>query len=362
MQAIALPAVTACPHLADVAHPLILGCTGGAMDRVSPFVSAGVRSACRCVTPAVVIVAALAPWSLVADEEITISEQVDAVMNQAARLGVPVLAVASTDSCREAPALKRQLVGNPALQSLVARFAVVELRMSGDDKWEWKRWQDRFDTHRRNTPQLFVIRADGRMTYGGDPPADLAGFLRQQLDLGGQPIAARQADQFEARLAAASRLQADGDLAGAVGAVMPAVRTPSFARPVVQSIAFRAAVAEVLLERIGQAAGPPEAGAAVSATDRLALVEEIVAASEQFMVTLPEVSRAASKQLAEINRDADGREVVRQAQLLHHAAIAARRSPDRGQALYRQIIATLPDSPAAELAAKMLDGIDGGPP
>lgn len=331
------------------------------MDSVSSVVAPRVRSACRPAALLTVVAVALVPWSLVADEKITISEQVDAVMKQAARLGVPVLAVASTDSCREGPVLKRQLVGNPALQSLVARFAIVELRMSGDAKWDWKRWQDHFDTHRRNTPQLFVIRADGKMTYGDDPPADLAGFLRKQLDVSGQPIAARQADQFEDRLETASRLQAEGDLAGAVGAVMPAVRMPSFARPIVQSVAFRASVAQLLLERIRQATGP-SGQEEVSATDRLARVEEIVAASEQFIATLPEVSRAANKLLVEMNRDADGRETVRQAQLLHRAAVATRRSPDRGHALYRQIIAMHPDSPAADLAAKRLEGVDSGSP
>ena len=67
------------------------------MDSVSPFVASSVRSACRPAVMIMIMAAALVPWSLAADEKITISEQVDAVMNQAARLGVPVLAVASTD-------------------------------------------------------------------------------------------------------------------------------------------------------------------------------------------------------------------------------------------------------------------------
>jgi hypothetical protein len=325
------------------------------MTRSSRSFASCVRAACRRAVRGAVLAAALVPWPLVADDTIAISEQIDAVMNQAARLGVPVLAVASTDSCREAPVLKRQLAGNPALQPLVARFALVELRMSGDDKWEWHRWQDRFDTHRRNTPQMFVIRADGRMMYGDDPPANLAVFLREQLDRSGQPIAPRQAEQFEAQLQAAARLEAEGDLAGAVGTVMPAIRTPSFARPVVHSVAFRADVGKGLLERIGQVAVPPAAEKPVSATDRLAAIQEIVAAAEQFGATLPDVARAANKQLAEISRDAAGKETVRQAQLLHRAAVAARRSADRGRALYEQIVELHPDSPAAELAAMRLD-------
>ena len=83
-----------------------------------------------------------------------ISEQIDAVMSEAARTGMPVLALASTDSCEEAPRFRQRLVTDPALQPLVARFAVVELRMSGDDKWTWKRWQERFDTHRRPRHRL----------------------------------------------------------------------------------------------------------------------------------------------------------------------------------------------------------------
>ena len=304
------------------------------------------------------------PVSAVAreDETITISEQIDAVMNRAARLGVPVLAVATTAVCREGPELKRQLAGNPALQPLVARFALVELRMSGDDRWEWKRWQDRFDTRRRNTPQVFVIRADGRMTFSGDPPTDLPGFLREQLDRSGQPIAARQADQFEARLEEAVRLQAEGDLAGALTAVMPAVRIQSFARSVVASVAVRAAVADGLRERLARTAEPPPAGPEETAAVRLERVEELVAAADDFGALLPDVARTASRQLAEIGRDAAGKETVRQAQLLRRAAVAARRSPDRGQALYRQIIAADPDSPAAELAATRLVAATAAPP
>lgn len=324
------------------------------MKGVAVFFPPCLPAACRTIARRAVLASALIQLPLVADDKITISEQIDAVMNEAARLGVPVLAVASTDECREGPAVKRQLSGHPALKPLVARFAIVELRMSGDDKWEWKRWQDRFDTHRRNTPQVFVIRADGRMSFSGDPPPNLAVFLREQLDRSGQPITTRQADQFEAQLAAASRLQAEGDLAGAVGAVMPAVRMPSFARPIVQSVAFRAAVAEEMLARIEQSAGKP--GAVV---DRVVAVEEIVAASEQFIATLPEVARAATKRLVEMNRDPEGKETVRQAQLLHRAAVAARRSPDRGLALYQQIITMYPDSAAAELAGMRLGKLDG---
>jgi hypothetical protein len=314
-----------------------------------------VRVACRRIARGAVLAAALAPWRLDAEEKITISEKIDTVMKQAARLGVPVLAVASTDSCREGPVLKRQLAGNPGLQPFVGRFAVVELRMSGDDKWDWLRWQDHFDTHRRNTPQVFVVRADGRMTFSGDPPANLAAFLREQLDRSGQPIASRQAEQFEAQLRSAARLQAAGDLAGAVGAVMPAVRMPSFAQPVVDSIAFRAKLGKGLLDRIELVAGPPAAGEPASAADQLAAMEEVVAAAEQFGATLPDVARAANKRLAELSRDAAGKEVVRQAQLLHRAAMATRRAPDRGLALYQQIIATDEDSPAATLAAMRID-------
>lgn len=327
----------------------------------------GFDVSCRRVALAAVIAAALVPMQSIADEEVAVSEQIDAVMSEAARLGVPVLAVASTDDCREGPVLKRRLAGNPVLQPMVAQFAIVELRMSGDDKWTWKRWQDRFDTHRRNTPQVFVIRADGRMTFSGDPPADLAGFLREQLDRSGQTIPPRQADHLEAQLEAASRLKAEGDLVGAVGAVMPAVRMPTFARPVVQSIAFRSAVAEGLLQRIEKDPGNPDeenpdAAKPVSAMDRLAAVEEIVAASDQFIATLPEVARAASKRLAEISRDPEGRERIRQAQLLHRAALASRRSPDRGLAVYEQIIATYPDSPAAKLAATRMSELHGVSP
>lgn len=274
-------------------------------------------------------------------------------MAEAFRLGMPVLAVASTDSCEEAPQLKQRLVSDPVLQPLVARFAVVELRMSGEDRWTWKRWQERFDTHRRQSPQVFVIRADGRKMFSGDPPADVAGLLRQYLGQCGQPLAPRQADLFESQLEAASELQAEGDLAGAVRLVTPAARVPSYARPVAASIALRKAVSARMLERIEQAAEMPGTGG-----DRLMAVELLVAAGEEFAATLPDVARAARDRLAEFGREPEGREMVRQGQLLHHAAAAARRSAGRGLSLYEQIIAAHPDSPAAALAAARLRSID----
>lgn len=308
---------------------------------------------CSRAVPLILSLAAL-PMACGAEGD-GISDHIDTVMSEAARTGMPVLAVASTDSCEEAPRLKQRLGADPMLQPLVARFAVVELRMSGDDKWTWKRWQERFDTHRRQSPQVFVIRADGRKMFSGDPPADVAGFLRQQLAASGQPIPARQADLFETQLGTASRLQAAGDLAEAVRCVTPAARVPSYARPVVQSIAFRAAVADRLLKEFDRRAADPGAG-----SDRLATAEMFVAAAEQYATTLPDVARAARERTAEIGREPEGREVLRQAQQLHHAATAARRSAPRGLALYEQIIASHPDSPVAEIAAVRLRDLDDG--
>jgi hypothetical protein len=145
----------------------------------------GLLFASRRLTCWAVVAAALCQLTVVADDKVLISERIDGVINGAARLGVPVLAVASTDSCRDGPVLKRRLANNPSLQPLVARFAIVELRMSGNDKWEWSRWQGHFDIRRRNTPQLFVIRADGRVSFSGDPPAELAGsFARSSTPAG----------------------------------------------------------------------------------------------------------------------------------------------------------------------------------
>lgn len=313
-----------------------------------------VRRACRRVARVVAVCMAVMPAVGIADEG-RISDPVDAVMSRAIHLGLPVLAVASTDSCEEAPRLKQRFVTDPAVQPLVARFAVVELRMSGEDKWTWKRWQQRFDTHRRQSPQMFVVRADGKKMFSGDPPADLPSFLRHHAGQAGQPLAARQADLFTAQLETAAHLQAEGNLAEAVRIVTPAARLPSFALPVVRSVAFRAAAAKRLLAEIQRVAAQPLQGA-----DLLAAAEMLVATADEYAATLPDVTRAARELLTEIGRDPAGRQTVRQAQLLHHAATAARRSAGRGLALYEQIIASHPDSPAAEVAAVRLRSIDDG--
>ena len=299
------------------------------------------------------LVAAGLGWSVArADDEqpLVISEAVDAVLVQAARSGTPILAVAGHENCREAPTLKRRLVTEPSLQPLVGRFALVELEMTGDRLWEWKRWQARFESRLRKSPQVFVIRADGTSLYAGEPPPDLASFLVAHLSRAGLPLAPRQAEQFTAQLDAATRLRDGGDLAAAVRALTPAVRTPSFAESVVRSAALRGTIAAQALAAVDEAAAK-----VADQPEDVAAALVLVATADDFAPTLPEVARAARERLTATGRTPAGRELIRQAELVWRADEATRRAPDVGRGMYERIIAAHPRTPLAELAAQRLE-------
>jgi hypothetical protein len=273
------------------------------------------------------------------------SPRVEGVLQEAARTGRPVLAVAGYADCAACRRFKQQL----ATQPLLAQFALLELTMDGDGWREWKAWQDMTDTNQKSSPQVFVIRADGRVLHDGEVPRDLAGFLRGQLDQGGQPLSADQAAQFDETLAEAQRLAAAGDRAEALRILAPALTVRSFAAPARASHEFR--------ERLGA-----EIKASIDdATSQVADSEEgvqaavaLVDASKSFSKSLPEAAKAASVAITTLKKKPDLRTVLQQAEQLQQADAAARQSAAKGADKYRKVVEQHAGSAAAAVAESRL--------
>ena len=288
-------------------------------------------------------------WSLLASaaaaEAAGQSPRVTAVLEEASRTGRTVLAVAGYADCAACRRFKSQLGSQP----LVAQFALLELTMNGDGWREWKAWQEMTETKEKSSPQVFVVRADGRVLHGGPVPRDLAGFLRGQLDQGGQPLSDDQAAMLEKTLTEARELATAGDRFGAMRSLAPALAVRSFAAPARAVHEYGESLAAEIGASIDEAAGrvadsPEGVEAAVALVD----------ANRSFMKLLPEVAKSAAVSLASLKKKTDLRAVLQQAEQLQQADAAARQSAEKGAAKYRRLVEQHPGSAAATVAGARL--------
>ena len=292
---------------------------------------------------------ALSSWCLLAAaaaaEPAGQSPRVAGVLEEAARTGRTVLAVAGYADCAACRRFKAQLGSQP----LVAQFAVLELTMNGDGWREWKAWQDMTDTNQKSSPQVFVIRADGRVLHDGPVPQDLGGFLRGQLDQGGQPLSADQAEKVAKALTEARELATAGDRLGALRMLAPALALRSFAAPARTVHDYSETLAAEIRTSIDEAAG----GVADSPEGVEAAVA-LVDASRSYAKLLPEAAKAASVALTSLRKKPELRAVLQQAEQLQQADAAARQSADKGADKYRGLVEQHPGSAAAAVAEARL--------
>lgn len=273
------------------------------------------------------------------------SPRVAAVLEEASRTGRTVLAVAGYADCAACRRFKSQLGSQP----LVAQFVVLELTMNGDGWQEWKAWQDMTDTNGKSSPQVFVVRADGHVLHNGPVPGDLAGFLRGQLDQGGQPLSADQAAKLDKTVAAARELATAGDRLGAMRSLAPALAVRSFAAPARAAHEYGETLATEIRTSIEEAAGrvadsPEGVEAAVALVD----------ANRSLMKLLPEAAKAAAVTLVSLKKKPELRAVLQQAEQLQQADAVARQSAEKGGDKYRRLVEQHPGTAAATVAEARL--------
>jgi hypothetical protein len=273
------------------------------------------------------------------------SPRVEGVLQEAARTGQPVLAVAGYADCAACRRFKQQL----ATQPLVTQFTLLELTMNGDGWREWKAWQGMTDTNQKSSPQVFVIRADGRTLHDGSVPKDLAGFLRGQLEQSGQPLSADQAAHFDETLAEAKRLATAGDRVEALRILAPALKVQSFAAPARASQEFREQLGAEIKTSVDEATGR-----VADSEEGIEAAVILVDASKSFSKSLPEVAKAASVAITMLKKKPDLRTVLQQAEQLQQADAAARQSAAKGADKYRKVVEQHAGSAAAAVAESRL--------
>lgn len=273
------------------------------------------------------------------------SPRVAGVLDEASRTGRTVLAVAGYADCAACRRFKSQLGSQP----LVAQFALLELTMNGDGWREWKAWQDMTETSGKSSPQVFVIRADGHVLHDGPVPRDLAGFLREQLDQGGQPLSADQAAKLDKTLAAARELATAGDRLGAIRSLAPALAVRSFATPARAVHEYGKTLAAEIRTSIDEAAGR-----VADSPEGIEAAVALVDANRSFTKLLPDAAKAAAASLASLKKKPELRGVLQQAEQLQQADAAARQSAEKGADKYHKLVEQHPGSAAATVAEARL--------
>lgn len=293
----------------------------------------------RVVPVVCLVLAAAAP----AAEAPRVSPRVDAVLEQSALTGRPVLAVCGAASCAVCPRLRQRLAADP----VAAQFLRIDLAIADAD--EWKAWQAFADTRAWASPQVYVVRADGEILLSGRAQSDMSEELRAVLPQTGMLLTEQEAALATRLLEKARPLAAAGDRSGALREIAPALAKRSFARSAVAARDFGGPLADELkqaVEAAPAAVGDDAAGITV-AVGLVGIVRDCGGVA-------PEIVRVAVPKLAALKKDPTGAEVVRQAEQIHAAIVTARTSPSRGRALLEKIVAERPESGAAEVARTRL--------
>lgn len=274
-----------------------------------------------------------------ADEPVRVSPRVDAVLEESARTGRPVLVVCGSEQCAACQRLRARLATDP----VTAEFLRIDLTIAGAP--EWRSWQAFADTKAWSSPQLYVVRADGTMLVSGRARSDMSDELRAALRDAGAPLTEQESTRVAKLLERARALAEAGDPTGALREIGPALARPSFARASVSAREFGAALTADLERSIEGVAVPGGDDA-----DGVAAAVGLVAIVKDCGVTAPALARAAVGKLAALKKVPATAEVVRQAEQIHAATVAARTAPSRGRAMLEKIVADRPGSGAAEVA------------
>ncbi len=167
-----------------------------------------------------------------------------------------------------------------------------------------------------------------------------------------------QLEQLSTQIEKAKKLLDEGNVPQALSAATRCASTGSFAEPAV--------TAGELLKRIsadGEAAVQRATGSLEKNDSPDAQLEALVLLVEtsRLYARVPVVAKAAHVALRDFRKDKDGRDTVKQAELIDGAKDLERKSqPARAITKYRQIAKDYPDTAAAKLAQARIEELEKG--
>jgi len=274
---------------------------------------------------------------------------VDDALAQSKKTGIPVLAVAGTKSCPSCVSLKEKL-GSPSMRPLVSQFIPVNV----DTEVDRESFSKLFQLKNPNTnfiPMVWVIRADGQPTFGGNIEGETSNFLQSQIVQTGRRLTPAQLSQLSSAVEQATKLNADGDVAGAVSALGKLIGSQSFAEPAV--------MADKLGEELSMKARAEVTAAQEKINQPATAFEGVLKLVEthRTYLKLPTMTIELNKMIRDLRAKTEIRPLIDQAQALDRAREMEVKDKGRARPLYRQVVDRYPNSPAAELAQARLDAI-----
>ena len=165
------------------------------------------------------------------------------------KLGKPVLAVASGESCPPCLALKHTLRTDENIRAVLERFVLLEMDVKS---LEFAQFSARFPHRLQAIPIVFMLRPDGKVLYGrsGGMLADaLVRLLASGLESSGCGLTEEQAEEISQRVEQARGLYQAGDLVNAYRHVAATSELRSYAGPVCQATQLRRQLATELIQR-----------------------------------------------------------------------------------------------------------------
>jgi len=277
-----------------------------------------------------------------AADDFQVSRRVDSVLEEARLTGRSVLAVAGYSSCTPCKALKAKLASDSQLAALCSQYSSVVLTIDGDGRSEWQAWQDLTDTKSRSSPQLFIVRADGKVLFADSPSDDLASTLRRALNDSGRALAMDQARQARASVAQANSFAASGDKAIAMVRLAPLLKMETFAEPVVEARTLSETWLQELTKELPKptdALEPTEAG--------LRSAIALVGVGQLLGKVAPSIAKDANRQLSVRRKDEQEGKVLALAELIYQASFAASQSTSKGIVRYQKMIDSISSTTSA---------------
>jgi len=276
-----------------------------------------------------------------AADDFQVSRRLNSVLEDARLTGRSVLAVAGYSSCAPCKALKSKLANDSQLAALCAQYSSVALTIDGDGRTEWLAWQDLTNTKSRSSPQLFIVRADGKVLFADSPSEDLASTLRRALNDSGRALAMDQARQAQASVAQANAIAGSGDKAIAMARLAPILKIETFAKPMVEA----RALSETWIQELSRDLPKP--------TDTLEQTEAglrsaiaLVGVGQLLGKVNPSLAKDANRQLAVRRKDEQDGKLLVVAEQIYQASFAASQSSSKGIVRFQKLIDSISSSPS----------------
>lgn len=267
------------------------------------------------------------------------------------RTGRPLLAIGGTVNCVYCVKMAKQLETDESLVPAASKYVILKIDTSTP---LWREWRDKYEIDGDGVPQVVILRADGKQIYGkSGAPADLKGFLEQNLSDAGTVLSGEELADREKLLREAQKSLKKKDYAKATELGLECIQDDCFAAVVGE--------ARKLLDNLDDRAvvALKEAEKKLSSRDRqldgaLALLEVEAAfsghPSAQGRVTDAFSRHAEGEDKAPLFAQA---RLVREAQQLE----TAKKRSDAIQA-WQKIQADYPDTVAATLAGRRLADLE----